>query len=465
MQLPPIIAHRFSTPAPSLQYQSWRRQFVSERLRLAWWIVLVCFLTTVATNIYVSVFNAPQFDADMAKLYGDAAIGNLARQSIAASSTGITLSLLGCRVMAGARFFQERPMSLFLALSWSITLVEQAIGTWFKIPVPPTSWSLMFLGQALLIPVGWRWHLLAQLVPTAWYLTINPLLGITRIGQRSMYEPYRIGVVINLFWVCLICNLGVYLYERLKQSEFESQWQLKIFLHSISHDLRNPILGSSIVLQNLLKKPDRLLSVDRSILERLQQGSDRQLTLIDALVEARDVEFQGIKLTRSPISLKKITEAALADVAIVLSQHQIQLHDRVSSELPLVWGDAHQLWRVYCNLITNAIKHNPDGITIILDAEPTSDKSSATKARLSRAKWLHCRVKDTGLGIDPTNCQRLFALYGRGDRARYMPGVGLGLYLCQQIIAAHGGEIGVDSQVNGGATFWFTLPIYRPSRN
>jgi signal transduction histidine kinase len=62
------------------------------------------------------------------------------------------------------------------------------------------------------------------------------------------------------------------------------------------------------------------------------------------------------------------------------------------------------------------------------------------------------------VGIIQAQQKRLFQLYSRGARARYMPGLGLGLYLCQQIIKAHGGEIGVESQLDRGSTFWFTLP-------
>ncbi|MEO0542119.1 MAG: sensor histidine kinase, partial [Cyanobacteria bacterium P01_A01_bin.105] len=72
---------------------------------------------------------------------------------------------------------------------------------------------------------------------------------------------------------------------------------------------------------------------------------------------------------------------------------------------------------------------------------------------------LLCRVRDTGIGIPPEQRSRLFELYTRGKRARYMPGLGLGLYVCKQIITAHGGDIGIASPVEQGTVFWFTLPL------
>jgi signal transduction histidine kinase len=68
-------------------------------------------------------------------------------------------------------------------------------------------------------------------------------------------------------------------------------------------------------------------------------------------------------------------------------------------------------------------------------------------------------VQDNGVGMSQAECDRVFDLYARGAQAKRTVGLGLGLYLCRQIIEAHGGEIGVTSSSGAGATFWFTLPI------
>ncbi|NJR61238.1 MAG: hypothetical protein HC769_21830, partial [Cyanobacteria bacterium CRU_2_1] len=94
-------------------------------------------------------------------------------------------------------------------------------------------------------------------------------------------------------------------------------------------------------------------------------------------------------------------------------------------------------------------------------SHPSPSPPSPTPSIFS--SLIRCTVQDTGIGIDPDQSDRLFDLYTRGSRARYMPGLGLGLYLCRQIIAAHGGEIGVNSRPGEGATFWFTLPVYEDS--
>ena len=111
-------------------------------------------------------------------------------------------------------------------------------------------------------------------------------------------------------------------------------------------------------------------------------------------------------------------------------------------------------------------KRQPHGINVTLTAEvienrlwPTDlPRRQVAQARPSQQHWVCCYVTDNGIGIPPTQRARLFELYARGSRARYMPGLGLGLYLCQQIITAHGGEIGItDSET--GTKFWFLLPL------
>jgi signal transduction histidine kinase len=97
-------------------------------------------------------------------------------------------------------------------------------------------------------------------------------------------------------------------------------------------------------------------------------------------------------------------------------------------------------------LIVNAIKHNLPGLSITINAIAQGDK-------------IYCTVADNGVGLSQQQCERLFDLYFRGSNVRNSVSLGLGLYLCKRIINAHGGEIGVNSAPNAGATFWFTLPI------
>ncbi|NET39332.1 MAG: HAMP domain-containing histidine kinase [Cyanothece sp. SIO1E1] len=156
-----------------------------------------------------------------------------------------------------------------------------------------------------------------------------------------------------------------------------------------------------------------------------------------------------------------------------MTQKRIKLTNQITADLPSVNADINQLWRVFSTLIGNVLKHNPDEIQLTLAAQVVKPGQKVVKVREwgnkkfvsvkllvpPQAPMLLCTVQDSGAGIAPEQSQRLFKLYTRGAQAQYMPGLGLGLYLCQQIIQAHRGEIGVTSTLNEGSTFWFTLPL------
>jgi signal transduction histidine kinase len=220
--------------------------------------------------------------------------------------------------------------------------------------------------------------------------------------------------------------------------------------------------------------------VDTSVLKRLLQGSDRQLAMINSLLEAHESEFGGIILHCQPLQISTLIGCVLSELEPVIARNQITLINQTNPSLPLVNADSAQLWRVLSNLITNAIKHNPHCITLTIKAEviehsherfrcsrfssqfnPShiSSQHATLNVQHSSSQLLYCIVQDDGVGIPPAQCERLFELYSRGARARYMPGLGLGLYLCRQVITAHGGEIGVISKLGEGSTFWFTLPL------
>ncbi|WAL58812.1 sensor histidine kinase [Thermocoleostomius sinensis] len=461
---------RLLFPVETADYRVWRHQFMIDRLGLTFWIAIPCFLTLAGFNLYAIFSNPERFEQDITQLFQDSTLAERYGIALITSILITTSLLLGCVMLQRTRL-RQHPEVIFLCFSLSLTLTDQIVGTVFQIPVFPDTFVL--LAQAILIPVHWRLHLLSQLLPIAYSLIVNPMLGITQLGERSIYDSFSISNFANLFWVCLICNLAVYLYERLKRSEFESQRQLQVFLHSVSHDLRTPVMGTSMVLKGLLNSPDSTIAVHRSVLKRLLEGSDRQLTLINSLLEAHTSEMQTVSLNRQPMQLSLLVESVLAELDHALTRHEVQLCNQVSSELPLVYADTHQLWRVFSNLIGNALKHNPNGIclTLAADVVPLSwgQPNAGRQPGLGLTKdarnssqpflWLRCIIQDNGVGIPVEQHDRLFDLYARGSRARYMPGLGLGLYLCRQIVQAHGGQIGVISAPHQGATFWFTLPI------
>jgi signal transduction histidine kinase len=176
------------------------------------------------------------------------------------------------------------------------------------------------------------------------------------------------------------------------------------------------------------------------------ESNHRQLDLINSLIDTHAAEIWGITLAPKAVSLAELAESAIADLQPMLDKENAHLDNQILPQLPPLHIDALQITRVYQNLLANALKHNPPGLTLTLKAFPDGE-------------WARCLVIDNGKGISPEQCDKLFNPYFRGDQKPKSVGLGLGLYLCQQIVQAHGGKIGVQSQLGEGTTFWFTLPI------
>lgn len=243
----------------------------------------------------------------------------------------------------------------------------------------------------------------------------------------------------------------------------KAQEALQVFLHAVSHDLRNPVTGGLMVLQSLLEEAEHQtghVTVSSTVLQRMIQSHDRQLALINSLLETQANEVAGVTLHLQPVKIADLVNQLTADWETLLIKNEAIVHALIPPDLPAVTADPNQLWRVYENLIMNALKHNPPGLTLRLEAE-VIEVNHPIADQTARVPMLCCTVRDDGDGIPPEQCAMMFELYKRGETARRTVGLGLGLYLCRQIIAAHGGEIGVDSTLGVGSRFWFTLPLSR----
>jgi signal transduction histidine kinase len=423
----------------SPEYEAWRHRFLLERLRLVVWIALIACPTFLILNLFVAAVANASGDPKIAVSQEKVLIWLI-------NYIAIELSLLLCLILLKLPWARRYPKRLFLGCSWSLTLLSQIQGTLQgQVNAEFIGWTLVFPAQATLIPVCWSLHLVSQLGSLGYYFITNLWFGL---GNPKVEYPVVNNALICVlyFWVCFICNLGVYLYERLQRSEFESKQQLQVFLHGVSHDLRNPVTGTLMVLKNLHNNPEEPVSVSHSILERMIQGSDRQLNLINSLLEAHASEVRGIVLYPEPIQLSQLVQSSVADLEPLLVQNQATLKNLVLEDLPLVSADPIQLWRVFGNLIANALKHNPPGLILEITA-------------IVEPRMIRCCVDDNGIGMTKEQCDRLFDLYFRSSSVRNTLNLGLGLYLCRKIITAHGGEIGVISSKGAGSKFWFTIPI------
>jgi two-component system sensor histidine kinase/response regulator len=216
-----------------------------------------------------------------------------------------------------------------------------------------------------------------------------------------------------------------------------------------------------MVLRSLLEEAEAgngTAAVSRSVLQRMIQSHDRQLALINSLLETHANDVGDISLHLQSVNLQPLVEQVAADWQPLLQKDNATLQILMPPHLPPLRADPNQLCRVYENLIANALKHNPPGLTLSLTADllPTSADGSVQDHPIAMVR---CSVIDDGVGIPPEQVATMFELYQRGEQSRRTVGLGLGLYLCRQIITAHGGTICVSSQPGNGSNFWFTLPV------
>ncbi|NJK77501.1 MAG: response regulator [Microcoleus sp. SU_5_6] len=231
------------------------------------------------------------------------------------------------------------------------------------------------------------------------------------------------------------------------QERQQAEANLKMLLHAVSHDLRSPLSGMSLLLQNRLADAASNIAIDRPTVEVMVQSCLRQLQLIESLTATQQFDVKSASLTMKPLSLPALIQNILIERLPILNQHRVKVKQLFAADLPLVNADAQQLWRVFGNLIDNAVKYNQAGFILTVEAK-------------AEGKMVRCTVADNGAGISPQQCARLFEPYTRGAGVNSRQGLGLGLYICRQIIEAHGGEIGVDSELGKGARFWLTLPKF-----
>ncbi|MBW4491447.1 MAG: MASE1 domain-containing protein [Trichocoleus desertorum ATA4-8-CV12] len=298
-----------------------------------------------------------------------------------------------------------------------------------------------------------------------WVLVAN------QCGHPRQWQPFEVNLLEQLATQVAIAIQQGQLYQQVQtlntnlESQVEertAQLQQKmqelqdlnhfkdIFLHAFSHDVRTSIMGMSLILKNLQNKPGDSVPVMRSMVDRMVQSNERQLNLINSLLEDQSSEGQQIVLAYEAVRLDALVNDILADLEPLLSRNQATVQNLLPANLPPLIADPNQLQQVFKNLITNALKHNAPGVQLTLSA--TLENSQ-----------IRCTVEDNGVGMGREVCDRLFKLYVRGLDNPHLTGIGLGLYLCRQIITAHGGQVGVESQPGAGAKFWFVLPLAKPS--
>lgn len=434
------------SPPVSLEYRQWRDRLIRQRFWLAVNLAIIYWIVQGLADFY-EVFINPERLLRSLELVRLTNLQETIRQNFIWHKLVLTC-LLGLLILFWqSRWGRKHPAVMLVLMPWAIAFIpEIVLGAIVGIPRYPS--TIMFMAQVAITPVYWRLHLLAQIIPISFYFVVYPLIGLETFAGQSIYS---FSYTVELILVCTICEVGVYLYEQSKQSELEANRRLQLCLHSITHDLRTPVMGSLMLLESIRDTTpgDRSIQISQIEMAQLIRGSDRLLSLMNTLLDQQTLSQGNLLLNRQSIQLQAIVTPILEDFAQELLKQKVQLDNRIEANLPLVNVDAQQIGRVFYNLIDNAIHHNPPGLILTLDA---------VIVRIKNKSMLKAIVRDDGVGILSDQQEIIFEPYTRNQQSPYLPGLGLGLYICRQVILAHGGEIGLES-FKRQTVFWLTLPL------
>ncbi len=234
--------------------------------------------------------------------------------------------------------------------------------------------------------------------------------------------------------------------------------QLKTeFLSTVSHELWTPLTPIKGYLQAVLEETLGPLSPSqRNSLEIVTENVTMLEALIGDLLAYVRMESGALKLTLEPLPLDSLFQSLTERLQPQATQKGITLTTALPPDLPSVLADLTELERALLHLLGNAVKFTPAGGTVSLEAQPVSPAASGpTLVQIS--------VRDTGIGLPADRIPKIFDRFYQvdGSTTREYGGMGIGLAIVKQIIAAHGSTVGVESRVGEGSTFSFVLPISR----
>jgi signal transduction histidine kinase len=239
--------------------------------------------------------------------------------------------------------------------------------------------------------------------------------------------------------------------EERNRTLLESEQVKSELVSNVSHELRTP-LASVLGFSSLMLDRDLPPEETKRYLEVIRTEARRLAALLNDLLDLQRVEQEALDLRNEEVDLNELLATQVTLYSAQSDAHELKFQP--SEEQLAVRGDRDRLAQVVGNLLSNAIKYSPEGGVVEVTATLIGDEA-----------WIW--VRDEGLGIPGGHQEQIFTKFFRGDVGRELgiAGTGLGLVLARQIIEAHGGEIGFDSESGRGSTFWLQLPASRSSKD
>ena len=300
----------------------------------------------------------------------------------------------------------------------------------------------------------------------------NQLLGLFVMGTKYNQKPYTTKDLKVLNAISPKIGFAIKnarAYERVKRrndaliSELQTaNNQLRLanrqlrrddklkdeFVYIATHELKNPVTAMKGYL-SLIKEGTygALPSKLQDPFSQIDASNQQLIALLNNLLNIARAEAQKLIIKTQPVTICKVIDEVLHDVQALANQHHLSLTHTCPNPAIAVMADKDRLREIINNLVTNAIKYSEQGV-IDVTHEIVQDT-------------LITHIKDQGVGISETDQKQLFTRFFRVEEeaAKGIPGSGLGLFICRQLIEKMGGKIWYASKLNEGSTFSFSLPL------
>ena len=334
----------------------------------------------------------------------------------------------------------------------------------------PVLAALSELGSAAIIPL----------------LSKGGMLGVLALGRKQSGEPYTPGDVELLEALAghtAVAIENAILYNRMEEMVRERTRELeearKIaedankakseFLSNMSHELRTP-LNSIIGFSEVMKdgSTGELAPDQQAYIKDIWESGRHLLRIINNILDLSKIEAGMMELELDEFYLGELLEGSLSLFRDRAQKKRLTLSTQISDDIGLVFADKTKIKQVALNLLANAVKFTPEGGSVRVAARRVGSQRSAVGSQRPTTDdyrlmtgFVEISVADTGIGMPPEGCGRLFQPFLQLDNSltRKYEGTGLGLHLSKKIVELHGGTISVESEPGRGSRFSFTIPL------
>ncbi|MGA9417162.1 MAG: ATP-binding protein, partial [Terriglobales bacterium] len=218
-----------------------------------------------------------------------------------------------------------------------------------------------------------------------------------------------------------------------------------VLLDSVTHEFRSPLTAIKASVTSLLGSSNHSPEERQELLTIINEESDRLNRLIGEAAEMAQLDANKVEFRFASAPIAGAVSEALEELKQLLVQHPVDV--RIPADLPNARMDSAHIKEVLVHLIENAAKYSPAGAPIRITAE-------------AKDQVLTVSIADRGPGIDDFEQSLVFEKFYRGRNQRVqVHGTGMGLAICKAIVEAHGGRLGVTSQLGHGSVFYFSLPV------